>query len=111
MASNYEPDEEDEDDEAENFETKRKLIDDVFSQSIGEIEYDLNTAKTARSHCRRFSPNNKVKLDVYEKRIAQLQHLLKNFENTASTVVEVGHFGPKAINETSKTTLSLSPLK
>ena len=44
MASNCEPDE---DDEAENFETNRKLIDDVFPQSIGEIEYDLNTAKTA----------------------------------------------------------------
>ena len=88
MASNYEPDEDDDEDE--------QSIPDGYSgegflETPEEIEYELNNAIATRSLCRRYGRNGKEKqeqLIEYDQRIDRLEHLLKNFENTVSTEVE-----------------------
>ena len=88
MASNYEPDEDDDEDE--------QSIPDGYSgegflETPEEIEYELNNAIATRSLCRRYGRNGKEKqeqLIEYDRRIDRLEHLLKNFENTVSTEVE-----------------------
>ena len=57
-----------------------------FLESLEDIEYELNEVKATRSICRRFGRNGKEKqeqLHEYDQRISRLEHLLKNFENTA----------------------------
>ena len=88
MASNYEPDEDDDEDE--------QSIPDGYSgegflETLEEIEYELNNAIATRSLCRRYGRNGKEKqeqLIEYDRRIDRLEHLLKNFEKTVSTEVE-----------------------
>ena len=85
MASNYEPDEDDDDDE--------QSIPDGYSgegflETLEEIKYELNNAIATRSLCRRYGRNGKEKqeqLIEYDRRIDRLEYLLKNFENTDCT--------------------------
>ena len=85
MASNYEPDEDDDEDE--------QSIPDGYSgegflETLEEIEYELHEAKATRSLCRRYGRNGKEKqeqLIEYDRRIDRLEYLLKNFENTDCT--------------------------
>ena len=85
MASNYEPDEDDDEDE--------QSIPDGYSgegflETLEEIEYELNNAIATRSLCRRYGRNGKEKqeqLIEYDRRIDRLEYLLKNFENTDCT--------------------------
>ena len=85
MASNYEPDEDDDEDE--------QSIPDGYSgegflETPEEIEYELNNAIATRSLCRRYGRNGKEKqeqLIEYDRRIDRLEYLLKNFENTDCT--------------------------
>ena len=88
MASNYEPDDEDDEDEQS---IPDGYSGDGFLETPEEIKYELNEAKATRSLCRRYGQNGKEKqeqLIEYDRRIDRLEHLLKNFENTVSTEVE-----------------------
>ncbi|MDG2196974.1 MAG: hypothetical protein P8O70_08795 [SAR324 cluster bacterium] len=87
MASNYEPDEEDDDEQS----IPDGYSGEGFLETLEEIQYELNQAQTARSLCRRYGRNSKEKqeqLIEYDQRIDRLEHLLKNFENTVSSDVE-----------------------
>ena len=87
-ASNYEPDDEDDEDEQS---IPDGYSGDGFLETPEEIKYELNEAKATRSLCRRYGQNGKEKqeqLIEYDRRINRLEHLLKNFENTVSTEVE-----------------------
>ena len=88
MASNYEPDEDDDEDEQS---IPDGYTGEGFLVTPEEIKYELNGAKATRSLCRRYGRNGKEKqeqLIEYDQRIDRLEHLLKNFENTVSTEVE-----------------------
>jgi arsenate reductase-like glutaredoxin family protein len=87
MASNYEPDEEDDDEQS----IPDGYSGEGFLETLEEIKYELNNAIATRSLCRRYGRNGKEKqeqLIEYDRRIDRLEHLLKNFENTVSTEVE-----------------------
>ena len=107
MALNYEAEEDEEDDEEPPIPVG--YSGDGFLETPEEIKYELNNAIATRSLCRRYGRNGKEKqeqLVEYDRRIDRLEHLLKNFENTASTEVEAWHSSPKSVNEASKVTLS-----
>ena len=62
-----------------------------FLESVEDIKYELKEVKATRSLCKRYGRNGSEKqeqLIEYDQRIAQLEHLLNNFENTASTDTE-----------------------
>jgi hypothetical protein len=59
-----------------------------FLETLEEIEYELNKVRGIQSLCRRYGRNGPEKQEQlwgYDLRIAQLEHLLKNFENTTQT--------------------------
>ena len=88
MASNYESDDEDDEDEQS---IPDGYSGDGFLETLEEIKYELNNAIATRSLCRRYGRNGKEKqeqLIEYDRRIDRLEHLLKNFEKTVSTDVE-----------------------
>ena len=89
MALNYEAEEDEEEDEEPPIPVG--YSGDGFLETPEEIKYELNNAIATRSLCRRYGRNGKEKqeqLIEYDRRIDRLEHLLKNFENTASTEVE-----------------------
>mgnify|MGYP001304833732 FL=1 len=89
MALNYEAEEDEEEDEEPPIPVG--YSGDGFLETPEEIKYELNNAIATRSLCRRYGRNGKEKqeqLVEYDRRIDRLEHLLKNFENTASTEVE-----------------------
>ena len=84
MASNYEPDEDDDEDDDE------QSIPDGYSgegflETLEDIEYELKQVKNKRGLRSRYmlnGPEKKERLNDLDQRIAQLEHLLKNFEHT-----------------------------
>jgi hypothetical protein len=84
MASNYEPDEDDDENDDE------QSIPDGYSgegflETLEDIEYELEQVKNKRGLRSRYmlnGPEKKERLNDLDKQIAQLEHLLKNFENT-----------------------------
>ena len=89
MALNYEAEEDEEEDEEPPIPVG--YSGDGFLETPEEIKHELNNVIATRSLCRRYGRNGKEKqeqLIEYDRRIDRLEHLLKNFENTASTEVE-----------------------
>ena len=86
MASNYEPDE---DDEADLEEDDEKPIPDGYSgegflETSEEIQYELNETKATRSLCRRYGRNGKEKqeqLIEYDRRIDRLEYFQELWEH------------------------------
>jgi hypothetical protein len=85
MALNYEAEEDEEEDEDDEQPIPDGYSGEGFLETLEEIQYELREVKSGRGLCSRYmqnSPEKQERLSDLDKRIAQLEHLLKNFENT-----------------------------
>ena len=85
MALNYEAEEDEEEDEDDEQPIPDGYSGEGFLETLEDIEYELEQVKNKRglrSHYMPNGPEKQERLSDLDKRIAQLEHLLKNFENT-----------------------------
>ena len=85
MALNYEAEEDEEEDEDDEQPIPDGYSVEGFLETLEDIEYELEQVKNKRGLRSRYmlnGPEKKERLNDLDQRIAQLEHLLKNFENT-----------------------------
>ena len=85
MALNYEAEEDEEEDEDDEQPIPDGYSGEGFLETLEDIEYELEQVKNKRGLRSRYmqnGPEKKERLNDLDQRIAQREHLLKNFEHT-----------------------------